>query len=101
MSEASLNPRLELALMAVQQLPAKDRVNLLRRLQPGADQAAPEMRIVRRSEAARMLGMTVRGIDNLAREGNLHRVRLPGRKRGAGFRLDELRAMISGGRSDT
>ncbi len=96
MSEASLNPRLELALMAVQQLPAKDRAALLQRMQPGAEKKEPEMRIVRRAEAARMLGLTVRGIDNLAREGNLHRVRLPGRKRGAGFRLEEIQTLIAG-----
>lgn len=53
-------------------------------------------RIVRRTEAARMYGCSLRLIDRLAAQGVLEKVRLPGRKRGAGFREADLLALIVG-----
>ncbi len=53
-------------------------------------------RIVRRAEAAERLGVSLRTIDNLARQGALTRIRLPGRKRGAGFRETDVVALMDG-----
>lgn len=52
-------------------------------------------RIVRRAEAARMYGCSLRLIDRLAAQGFLRKVRLPGRQRGAGFLQSELLALIA------
>jgi hypothetical protein len=53
-------------------------------------------RIVRRAEAARMYGCSLRLVDRLAEQGVLKKVRLPGRKRGAGFLESDLLAVIAG-----
>jgi len=53
-------------------------------------------RIVRRAEAARMYGCSLRLMDRLAAQGVLEKVRLPGRQRGAGFRESDLLALIAG-----
>jgi len=60
--------------------------------QPAA--AREDDRIIRRAEAARLLARTTRAVDMLARGGVLKRVRLPGRTRGAGFRLSEVQQLI-------
>jgi hypothetical protein len=51
-------------------------------------------RLIRRAEAARLLARTTRAVDLLARAGTLRRVRLPGRRRGAGFRLSEVMSLL-------
>lgn len=53
-------------------------------------------RIVRRGDAAKMYGCSLRLIDRLAAQGILRKIRLPGRKRGAGFIERELLAVIEG-----
>ena len=53
-------------------------------------------RIVRRAEAARMYGCSLRLMDRLAAQGVLKKVRLPGRKRGAGFLEADLLAVMAG-----
>jgi hypothetical protein len=57
------------------------------------------VRLMRRTEVARMLGRTIRSVDHLAREGVLKRVSLPGRSRAAGFRESDVLALISDGDS--
>jgi len=57
---------------------------------------APEPRIIRRADAARRLGCSLRAVDNWARAGILRKVKLPGRIRAAGFRESELVAVIEG-----
>lgn len=54
-------------------------------------------RILRRAEAARRLGCSLRAIDTWARTGIIQKVRLPGRTRAAGFRECDIAALISGG----
>ena len=54
-------------------------------------------RILRRDTVAERLGCTVRQVDNLAREGTLRRVVMPGRTRAAGFRESDVMALIAGG----
>ena len=54
-------------------------------------------RLLRRDTVAERLGCTIRQVDNLAREGILRRVILPGRTRAAGFRESDVMALITGG----
>ena len=59
--------------------------------------AAPEPeRILRRAEAARRMGCSLRAIDLWSRQGLLQKIRLPGRVRCAGFRERDLAALIAG-----
>jgi hypothetical protein len=89
------------ALKADDSVAASDRARLLATIRNGGSQS-PEptqqriQRIVRRTEAAQMYGCSLRLIDRLAAEGVLEKVRLPGRKRGAGFREADLLAIIVG-----
>jgi len=53
-------------------------------------------RLVRRGEAARRLGYSVRMIDRLAQEGVLRKRKLPGRVRASGFLESDLTALIAG-----
>ena len=78
-----------------------DRASLLAFLRNGGNhemtQAAPcEHRLLRRSEAARLLGRSARTVDELAQQGILHKVTLPGRKRAAGFRYADVVSLITG-----
>lgn len=56
-----------------------------------------EPRLIRRSEAARRLGASLRSIDAWSKAGLLHKVRLPGRIRSFGFRETEVNKLIEGG----
>ncbi len=55
-----------------------------------------ETRIIRRAEAARMLGRSARAVDYLAASKALTKVTFPGHSRAAGFRLSDVTALISG-----
>lgn len=59
-----------------------------------------EPRLVRRSEAARRLGIGLRALDGLCRNGALPKVKLPGRIRACGIRESDLLALIEGGSHD-
>jgi hypothetical protein len=61
---------------------------------PPAEATPPEVRLVRRVEAARRLGCSVRMIDRLAAEGLLAKRRLPLRKRAAGILESDLVQLI-------
>ena len=61
-----------------------------------ATPAALEPRLIRRAEAARRMGCSLRAIDTWARAGILRKVKLPGRTRAAGFRERDLVAVIEG-----
>jgi hypothetical protein len=63
--------------------------------EPGGTSQQRIQRIVRRAEAARMYGCSLRLVDRLAEQGVLKKVRLPGRKRGAGFLESDLLALIA------
>jgi len=95
-----MSDRIELARMAFLQLNGKERREFLRTFSdPAATaSAAPEPdRIVRRGEVARLLARSQRFVDRLAHDGTLARVKLPGRHRGAGFRLSAVQSLIAGG----
>ena len=55
-----------------------------------------ENRILRRPEAARLLGRSPRAVDYLVASGALPRVTFPGHQRGAGFRYSDLMQLIGG-----
>jgi len=75
------------------------RARLLASLQAAASPNAITAtdRIMRRREAARTLGRSCRSIDMLAAQGVLHKIRLPGRDRFAGFRASDVLALVNGG----
>jgi len=84
-------------------LSTPDRARLMALLRKGGPEkpdtapAAPEPRLLRRAEAARRLGCSIRCIDNWARDKILDKVRMPGRVRAAGFREADIRRLIEGG----
>lgn len=65
-------------------------------VQECATQAPVENRIVRRVEAAKILGRSTRAVDYLVQAGSLSKVTFPGHQRGAGFRLTDIQSLISG-----
>ena len=77
-----------------------DRTKLLATLRsngktPPAPPANTGPTVLRRIEAARRLGRTLRSVDQLAAEGVLKKVVLPGRQRSAGILESSLVAVIS------
>jgi hypothetical protein len=75
-------------------LPAAAKARILQ--EECAVSAPVENRIVRRVEAARILGRSTRAVDYLVQAGSLPRVTFPGHQRGAGFRLSDIQSLISG-----
>ncbi len=77
-----------------------DRERLMRRLcgQPESDSSLSGAgdRLLRRSQAAQMLGRSVKSIDRLASAGVLRRIRFPSHTKSAGFRLSEIADLIAG-----
>ncbi len=59
-----------------------------------------EARLLRRGTVAERLACSVRTVDDLAANGVLKKVTLPGRKRGGGFREADVDALINGGYAD-
>ena len=53
-------------------------------------------RIVRRAEAAKLLSRSLRAVDLLREQHILQPVTLPGRTRGAGFKLSSIMGLIDG-----
>ena len=90
--------------LGISQPDRKQFLNILRNgLEKSANepQAARVARIVRREEAARMLGMSLRAVDRLTQQKVLRKVRLPGRSRCAGFRESDLQALMISEESKT
>jgi predicted DNA-binding transcriptional regulator AlpA len=83
-------------------LNAGDRQRILQKIR--ADMTSPktespppcEVRLIRRQEAARRLGCSLRLVDRLAKDGVLQKRRLPNRQRAAGFLESDLNALIAG-----
>lgn len=77
-----------------------ERAAVVTRLKDKPEAAKPEasplgeVRIVRRSEAARRLGCSLRTIDSLSATGALPRRKLPGRVRGSGFLSSDVEALM-------
>lgn len=60
-------------------------------------ETAPIGRVIRREEAARILGFSAKRCDQLANIGALKRVTVPGVKRSIGFTEASVRAIAEGG----
>jgi hypothetical protein len=73
-------------------------VELLRNC--GAGSGPTLDRIVRRAEAAHLLGRGVKGLDRLVARGALKRVVFPGYRKAAGYRASDVAALIAGGRRE-
>lgn len=58
--------------------------------------AAGQPRLIRRKEVAERLGLSIRAVDRLAKEGTLSKRVLPGRVRSTGFQAAEVDALIRG-----
>lgn len=66
-----------------------------RKAKPEKSVATPtEDRIVRRKEAAKRLGVSLRTLDLIAESGHLKRKKLPGRTRSVGFLESDLLALM-------
>ena len=78
----------------------RKRIMVLLRAGPEAPKSVPaapnEPRLIRRAEAARRLGCSLRLVDRLARDGILPKRHLPNRQRAAGFLESDLLAVIEG-----
>ncbi len=78
-------------------LPASVRTRLIRELAAEITPAPPDSnRIMRRAEAGRVLGRSARTIDDIAKQGHLKKVYLPGRKRAGGFLAADVFALFMG-----
>ncbi len=83
-------------------LTPEDRRRLLTAIRRGGQRSDPKPtiraspRILRRREAARRLGVTMRAIDKWAREGILRRVKLHGRLRACGFLESDVEHLMFG-----
>jgi len=78
-----------------------DRARLLVQLRNGPAKldpvpAASESRLIRRSECARRLAVSVRCVDNWAKKGILEKRILPGHTRASGFLESAVSALIHG-----
>lgn len=60
-----------------------------------APASPPAPHILRRAEVARRLSVGIRTCDLWAKQGILEKVKLPGRKRAAGFREADVLALIN------
>jgi hypothetical protein len=91
------------ALKADPSLGASYRARLLATIRSGERPMAVERvtvaepRLLRRAEAARRLGCSLRLVDRLAKDGALMKRKLPGRKRAAGILESDLLALIAEG----
>jgi hypothetical protein len=74
-----------------------ERKRLVGAVQSGSDGERKPDRILRRKEAAWMLGRCAKTIDRLVGKGCIGRVTFPGHKRAAGLRLSDVERLISGG----
>lgn len=94
--------KLAMARLAMAQLSRKDRIALAKEVgltddKTESTQAAAEARLLRRHEVARRLSVSLRTVDNWARQGLLTKRKLPGRLRAAGFSSVEVDRLITTG----
>lgn len=79
-----------------------DRAKLLMLVRGGGQHSASATsapKLLRRREAAERLGVCVRTVDALAKQGVLTKRVFPGRVRAAGFPEADVTALVQGGRS--
>lgn len=92
------NGKMAMARLAIEQLNRKDRLSLVRDLglvpEASKEESTIEARLLRRREVASRLSVSLRTVDNWAREGLLTKRRLPGRRRAAGFSSVDVEKLI-------
>ena len=67
--------------------------NALAALEGGAGSAGHPARVIRRPEAARLLGVSPKRIDQLAQQNILKRIVVPGTSRAIGYSEESVRAI--------
>jgi predicted DNA-binding transcriptional regulator AlpA len=77
---------------------ARDRIIQAIRLSEKPDSAPRDesLRLLRRTEVAKRLSVSLRTVDKLNQQGVLKKVSFPGRGRAAGFRMADVEALIGG-----
>lgn len=85
-------PALQMARLALAALSPAERAALLAEAAPTPD------RILTRREVADRFRRTTRSVDAWARRGLLHKVKLPGASRAAGFRASDVERLLAGER---
>ncbi len=96
LERAQLVPRTQnwsMAEMAYNSLSSREKVDFLRE-KLGNERKAPE-KILRRAEVADRLSISLRTVDSLAEQGILTKVKLPYRKRAAGFRESQVETLLA------
>jgi hypothetical protein len=82
-------------------VPMPERNHHLALLRNGPSAPKPEPgtpgvpRILRRKTAAERLGRSLRGVDMLAQQGILRKIKLPGRQRAAGFLEHDVNKLLA------
>ena len=92
-----IDTRLSMARLALEQLSRKDRLALVRDLgliQSTNAGPAPEARLLRRTEVARRLSVSLRTVDKWAKQGLITKRKLAGRRRASGFSSLEIDQLI-------
>ena len=84
-------PASQLARLALLNLPPGERAALLAEMTA----TRPE-RILSRADVASRFNRTPRAVDQWARKGLLHKVKLPGSSRAVGFRASEVESLLAG-----
>lgn len=87
---------IQAALKADPTLNERIRRRLLEAIHNVSDDSDAQPLILRSREAARILGCTVRTLQNYRRAGQLTPVRFPGRNRSFGYRKSEIYALANG-----
>ena len=92
---------IRIALKSDPSLAPTQRARLLALFRNGVNSSKPEVptdrveRLVRRAEAAKRLGCSLRLVDRLAKEGILPKRKLPGRTRASGILQSDLDALLA------
>jgi hypothetical protein len=98
---ASTTQIIRSALQADPSLNPRDRAQVLASLReksknPKSDAVPAAPRLIRRAEAARRLGYSLRMVDRLSQEGVLQKRKLPNRKRASGFLESDINTLLVG-----
>lgn len=75
---------------------SEERKALVEALKNGIKAEAKHDRVLRRPEAARRMGVSVKALDQWKRRGVLVPVQIPGSSRALGFRESDVEALIAG-----
>jgi hypothetical protein len=80
--------------LLIQTMPPADKARLAKLLNESATAQPEQNRIMRPTEAGKVLGRSVRAIHLLAAQGHLKKITLPGRMRAGGFLASDVFSLI-------